>query len=1025
MAAATLAPMYVKALKLAGFKSFSNPTILEFEPRTNVIVGPNGSGKSNISDALSWVLGSQAPSTLRGGSMEDVIFAGSATRPRLEVAEVQLILDNSSRLLPLDVAEITISRFADRSGASEYRINGAACRLLDVMELLSDTGVGRSIHTVVGQGQLDAVLQARPEERRGFIEEAAQIGKFRRRKERSLRKIERVEANLTRLNDVLTELRRALRPLKRQASAAALYSEMMSEHRDLRQRLAATEIKRLEAEEAHLDLPAEERRAQLLSEEIANVRARHEGIARDRDLRASEADHQRGVADRMARAVDRLAGLGRLAEERVARIEARLTSETEEGYRERIRLLESEQSRWSVEAKSLEDNAAVASEAAAAVQEQAAHARRSRQEAEDLLADARAAETFAAQELVRAEGSEAAGRATVGSLEARVDAALERREVREREVAEDARAVSRAEAEVRTIEEQLDRVTEEAARAETDLETERENREQLKDRLARSRADRSAAAARVDALEEVMGILDDMPQATARLEPLLQTARRDAGRAATGEEAATDVVAEAEARIEQAWLVVADHDEELRRLDALMAGAAERVAGRRRQLEAREIELAALDDELARARDALAAGERSATEERAALPARRAALADAERRRAGIEQAAMDARAKADELGSRANGAAMEARTAQERLLAARLRVEEAQAGVADAQGALAGLAERRTTLLEARDRARAVATGASAVAPRAETWSDGANARAQEARTQARGAEQELTSLRSRERDLEVKLERAAARRNEASVRRAEMRARSDAIGERAMDEWGLSLHDLMAVEALQAEEDQAARARVEVLERDLKRLGAVNPRAAEEYRELAEREAFLIEQMEDLRASKRDLLKIVRDVDETIVEVFGQAFADVAREFEVVFQRLFPGGAGKLKLTNSEDLLNSGIEVEARPPGKNVKKLSLLSGGERSLVALAFLFAIFRSQPSPFYLLDEVEAALDDVNLLRFLGLIEELEERAQVLIVTHQRRTMEAADVLYGVTMRDGISHVVAKRMEEVAV
>nr|MDQ3916340.1 AAA family ATPase [Actinomycetota bacterium] len=271
--------MYVKALRLSGFKSFANPTVLEFERGVNVIVGPNGSGKSNIADALTWVLGSQAPTTLRGASMEDVIFAGSAGRPRLGIAEVALTLDNASGVLPLDLSEVTISRSTDRAGASEYRINGAPCRLLDVAELLSDTGIGRSIHTVVGQGQLDAVLQARPEDRRAFIEEAGQIGKYRRRKDRALKKLERVEDNLTRLNDVLTELRRSIRPLKRQASVAAVHSELVAEHVGLRQRLAATELARLAGEEAGLDMTAEVRRAELLGEELEGVRARLESAA--------------------------------------------------------------------------------------------------------------------------------------------------------------------------------------------------------------------------------------------------------------------------------------------------------------------------------------------------------------------------------------------------------------------------------------------------------------------------------------------------------------------------------------------------------------------------------------------------------------------------------------------------------------------------------------------------------------------------------------------------------------------------
>src|SRR5918997_4966529 len=237
--------MFVKALRIAGFKSFADPTVLEFQPGVNVIVGPNGSGKSNIADALSWVLGSQAPSSLRGSSMEDVIFAGSQGRPRLGIAEVELTLDNADRVLPIDLAEVTITRSTDRSGMSEYKINGAPCRLLDITELLSDTGIGRSIHTVVGQGQLDTVLQARPEDRRAFIEEAAQIGKYRRRKDRAVRKLDRVEENMVRLNDVLVELRRAIRPLKRQASAAAMFSELVTRQQQLKQQIAATEVHRL------------------------------------------------------------------------------------------------------------------------------------------------------------------------------------------------------------------------------------------------------------------------------------------------------------------------------------------------------------------------------------------------------------------------------------------------------------------------------------------------------------------------------------------------------------------------------------------------------------------------------------------------------------------------------------------------------------------------------------------------------------------------------------------------------------
>jgi chromosome segregation protein len=1015
--------MYVKRLKLAGFKSFAAPTTLEFERGVNVVVGPNGSGKSNISDALSWVLGAQAPSTLRSGSMEDVIFAGSESKSRLGLAEVTLTLDNSSGLLPLDLAEVTISRVADRSGGSEYRINGAACRLLDVMELLSDTGVGRSIHTVVGQGNLDAVLQARAEDRRTFIEEAAQIGKFRRRKERALRKLERVDDNLMRLNDVLSELRRGLRPLKRQANAASRYSELMSEQRELRQRLAATEIHQLSFDQRALDVESEERKTTLLADELANVRALLEGAVEEREALGAEAEEVQRTAHRIGRAADRLESLGRLADERAQRITARLAAETEEGYRERIRLLESERARWNRETEGLEAQSASATGRAKTLGDQADRARSEQNEAERVLAEARGAETNAAQDLVRAEGSESASRQTLGSLEARVQAATERREVREREVKADEHALIAAEKEVTDFESELDRVTELAAAAEMELENRRERAEGLKERLNASVAQQAASEARLEALEEVAGVVADIPSAAARLEPLIQSARERATVASSSEQEARRIVKEAEAAGEEAWLIVARHDEDLRRLDAHMSAAAERLAGRRRKREAREVELAALNEELARVQEALAQAERAAIEERALLPQRRQTLEEAKEARVMADSALAAARSAADQASRAAADAAMEARSAEERMLSAKLRLEEAEAGIADAQTALEGLAELRSSLTAARERARAVSETALSSAERATGWTSEAEARAQEARSRSHAADERLGSLRSRERELETNLADAAQRRNQAEVRSAEMRARIEALGERALDEWGLGVEDLKTIDRLDEPDEETSRARVEVLERDLKRLGAVNPNAAEEYEEAAQRETFLVDQMNDLETSKRDLMKIVREVDETIVEAFSSAYEEVAREFEIVFSRLFPGGTGKLKLTEPDDLLNSGIEVEARPPGKNVRKLSLLSGGERSLVALAFLFAIFRARPSPFYLLDEVEAALDDVNLLRFIGLVRELETNAQVLIVTHQKRTMEAADVLYGVTMREGISSVVAKRMEDV--
>lgn len=955
--------------------------------------------------------------------MEDVIFAGAAGRSRLGIAEVELTLDNSSRVLPLDLSEVSISRSTDRAGASEYRINGAPCRLLDIAELLSDTGIGRSIHTVVGQGQLDAVLQARPEDRRAFIEEAAQIGKFRRRKDRSLRKIERVDDNLMRLNDVVSELRRAIRPLKRQASAASLYSEMLAEHRDLRQRLTGQEVRRLNSAQSSSDATEELHHTKLLEEELGTLRARLQGAQGERDDIALRAEAERTTAHRIARAADRLTGLSRLAAERAEKVAAHLAAETEEGYRERIRLLEEDKVRWGAETQTLGDTAATARQRADESRAATEAARRMLDEAERIVVRARAEETEAAQALVRAEGSEAAGRATLGAVEARVHAVVERREGTERALTGDVAAIEKTEEEVRTIEAELDRVTEAAAAAETVLEDARSRADTLRSALGASHAEAAAATSRVETLAEVHSLFSDRADVLERLAPLERSATERASLCTLGEEDASQLLADAEKQAEAEWTSVARLDDELRRLDALMSGTAERLAGRRRRRESREVELAALDDELSRTREALATAERSAAEERALLPERKAVLEGARRTLERAEREVSEAGSRTRELTAKLQDAEIEARGAEQKALAAQLRLEEAEAGIADSEKALAGLADRREQLQIQKERAEALAEVASIGAGDAERLAVEAERSAVATRTELDEGERRLTEMRARERDLAERLEEMSRKRNEAEVRRAEVRARLEALAERAMDEWALGLDALAALQPFEGEEETAARSRADELDRQMKRMGVINPRAAEEYAELAEREQFLVDQIEDLRGSRRDLMKVVDEIDETIVQVFGDAFEKVRVEFEGVFQRLFPGGSGGIKLTDADDILGSGIEIEARPPGKNVRKLSLLSGGERSLVALAFLFSIFRSHPSPFYLLDEVEAALDDFNLQRFIGLIHELEERAQILIVTHQKRTMETADILYGVSMaKDGVSQVVAKRMGE---
>jgi len=1014
--------MYVRSLRVAGFKSFGDPVVFEWEPGVNAIIGPNGSGKSNIADAVSWVLGSQAPSSLRSASMEEVIFAGSQRRERLGLAEVELTLEGSSGDMPLDLAEVTISRSADRSGLSQYKINGVACRLLDVAELLSDTGIGRNLHTVVGQGQLDVVLQARPEDRRTLIEEAAQIGKFRRRKDRSVRKIERVDDNLMRLGDVMSELKRAIRPLKRQATAAAQYSELMAEQRVLRQRLCAAELAELAGAASRWDPSGPERRAALLREELEHVRAALGRAAAERAELDERAQRQLALATGIVRAADRLAGTGRLAHERVQRIAAQLEAETEERYRERIRLLEGERARWQANAARDGTGAAEARRAAAGQETRAAEALGVSERAEAALAQARSAETMAAQELVRAEGAEAAGRTSLGALDAQARAAQERCEVAEGALEAAAAAVVRADAEVAVLGSDLASGVAAAAEAESRHEEERERAESLRRRLGVSQVERAAAEARLATLEEVAGMFRDRADVLTPLGPLLADAGEAVRLASASEDDAGEIVAGVEAAIEERWIEVARCDGVLRHVKGLMSGATERLERARRDADLRETELAALNEELARARAALAATERAATEDRAALPARRAVVEQTRLARTGAEATAERTRREAALERTAATEAGLEARSAEERALAAQLRLEEALAGIGDAQAALAGLEQHRSVLASARRRAEDVARNAAAASTIARRWGDESETRAAATRAEAAARDARVGSMRDRQAELEQRLEEVNRARGEAEVRQTEARIRIEGLTTRAMEEWGLTPPDLHALEPFPEGEQVDAIERVAALDRRMRSLGGINPMAQEEYTELDERARFLQGQIDDLKASRRDLMTIVREVDATIVTEFSSAFADVAREFEGVFERLFPGGRASMTLVDPDDPLTSGIEIEARPAGKRVSKLSLLSGGERSLVALAFLFSIFRARPSPFYLLDEVEAALDDVNLSRFLGLVADLKEGAQVLIVTHQKRTMEAADVLYGVSMGpEGVSRVVAKRLE----
>jgi chromosome segregation protein len=1178
--------VHLKSLTLKGFKSFASATTLRFEPGITCVVGPNGSGKSNVVDAIAWVLGEQGAKALRGGKMEDVIFAGTPSRPALGRAEVTLTIDNADGVLPIDYAEVSVTRLMFRDGASEYAINGSRCRLVDVQELMSDSGIGRELHVVVGQGQLDAVLQARPEDRRGFVEEAAGVLKHRKRKEKALRKLDAMQANLARLQDLTAELRRQLKPLGRQAEVARRAAQVQADLRDARLRLLADDLVVLRAAleaEVRDETAVRERRA-LVEADLARAAARETELEQAVAAQAPALARAQETWYRLSALDERLRGTAALAGERRRHLTAALSEQLRPGRdpeqvereAQAVRAQEAELAGQLAADRERLDDAVTGrtdAEAALAAEEQGlVLARRAVADRREGLARLtgqvgalRSRAAAASAELGRLAGALADARARRERAQAEL-AALEERagglDAGEQDLDE---RHEQAVAALEVAQERLAALQAQERDAERERSTWTARREALELSLARDGAaslvetglagvlgtvaglvtvrpgHEQAVAAALGAAADAVAVAspDDAAAALARLKA------DDAGRAglviASGAGApspgrpsldgeavwAADLVTGPAAlqatlaglladvvvvpSLEQAVAVVRARPD-LRAVTAEgdLLGAAWAVGGSpsapsqlevqaavaeattaadaaRARQERLRFELAAVRADVeqlsAGAEQALAALHASdatmaALAEQLGLAASAVRAADAEAGRleqarvraeqardddlgglAELEQRLAAAQAAPDEgepstgLRDRLAGAATAARAAElEARLAVRTGEERARAlgGRADALERTArqerAARERLVRVRAQRERAAEVAAAVAAAAERAQPLLAASLATAAAEREAAAAArtvtEGELLDLRARTRELTAEVERLTDAVHRDEVARAEQRLRIEALEERSTSEWGVPVDELLAAygpdvpvpavaedgrpddEAQPVAYDRAAQERrAAAADRALALLGKVNPLALEEYAALEERSAFLAAQLEDLKATRRDLLDIVRDVDTRIHEVFASAFEDTAREFVHVFATLFPGGEGRLVLTDPEDLLTTGIEVLARPAGKKVSRLSLLSGGERSLTAIAFLVALFRARPSPFYVLDEVEAALDDRNLGRLLELLGELRGASQLIVITHQKRTMEIADALYGVTMRgDGISAVVSQRLRE---
>jgi chromosome segregation protein len=1059
--------VFLKSLTLKGFKSFADPTVMELEPGVTVVVGPNGSGKSNVVDAIAWVLGAQAPSSVRSQKMDDVIFAGTAKRPALGRAEVTLTIDNQNGLLPIDFTEVTVSRILFRSGESEYAINGTECRLLDVQELLSDAGVGRQQHVIISQGQIDAVLNARPEDRRAIIEEAAGVLKHRKRKEKAERRLEGTEANLMRAQDLLREVRRNLRPLERQADAARRHGSLVDELRAVQTYLLGRELQgfqarltnlagdRLAGEEAErelraalsaLDTTVMAAEAQLsargdsgVNDELVRIeqlRGRAKGllgvlaerrrsIERDRGqlmdsgvVATLEADASSlraeltkvneqiaavaGMSDSGDLTSDSLASLdeARAATERVGQLTADVRGLNEEIDRLRIAVAtdtrnETELNDRLASADTARQNAEASLDGAMALFATAqsdATTATARAEALQLALDANATSASALRDV---DGA-------IGSLVDLIEIDAERRvavqvalgDALSAVVARDTDSARRALQELR----QSGRVG--AVLALNAITTVPRipvinNATSLREHV---RAKASPNEVQVNRLLDVLlsrvvyvqSWADAVDAALSYPEVVVVTGDGDRFAASGLRIGASGVTAaaleEAQRRAERARDAFARTEVDLQSARTRLAQARDAHASATMLVERHRQQQAENNAALARAYDAL----RSVQAELQGLLS--VLRNDLEVKTAGLQERRQFLEARLAEIESRldadveARNAAAERRTRIEASLNALIRLSDLMSTHA------ASLDARQAELLAIRqrqsDEVRAISQ------------------RLDEARKERSTKEQGLEERRERNRRIEVE--------------EAEVRMRMEAAVETLRRDH--SMEPQAAIEApMPALADGVSPiSRVRELERELRLMGPINPLALQEFDELQKRHTFLEEQLEDVKNTRRELIKVIKQVDLEIQSTFASAFADVSDNFDKLFGMLFPGGQGKLLLTAPNDLLNTGIEVEAKPSGKNIKKLSLLSGGERSLTALAFLFAVFRSRPSPFYVMDEVEAALDDVNLHRFLNLINEFRRDAQLLIVSHQKRTMEAGDCLLGVTMQPGgSSKVVVER------
>jgi chromosome segregation ATPase len=1031
--------MYLKSMNLKGFKSFASSTTLNFEQGITCVVGPNGSGKSNVVDALSWVMGEQGAKSLRGGKMEDVIFAGTSGRAPLGRAEVSVTIDNADGVLPIDFSEVTITRVLFRNGSSEYLLNGETTRLLDIQELLSDSGIGREMHVIVGQGQLDAILLANPEERRAFIEEAAGVLKHRKRKEKAIRKLDSMQTNLARIQDLTVELRRQLRPLGKQAEVARKASVIQSDVRDAKLRLMADDMLRMR-NEMELEVADENvlrQRKEQVESELNTARNREielDAIATSENpqLIAAQENFYRLTAQR-----EQIRGVQNLSSERARFLaeeaeEAKATGRDPDALDKEAKILRDEESTLAEQVKISQEQLSAHSKSLKAIEDQLALEENRVSAALRAIADQR--EGTARQE-GHINGLRSRIDATTGEV-SRLTSAKDLVEIRLKNYRENFAQIEVQISALSSSEPGLDSLFD---KLKTELKNSESNIKLIADKLQNTERLRAGTLGRLSAFKEISDLVQQSANSEliSKINSLTVECENEVNKVSAD---CDRIKFELSGLNEELSKVNKEYELVLSRLndsDAAMTGLAEQLAISGQNVKNTVEELDRLALALSAASDQKNSDERDLT----------AAIAQFESHQTPVEPDLTnleDLRSQVSAARSMEVESRLSLRTIEERKDAIAQRAIALETQAAAERESESRSISRRENRAQAAVTAQEIADTAYEALIQIESSISRAGIERERLEVSRTSREGEILNLRTISRELAVELERLTSSVHKDEIARAEQRLRIEQLETKAVEELGIDVQTLISeygpdndvptfYENEQGEfvpgdlipyrRDQQEK-RLAQAERSLTLLGKINPLALEEYSSLEERLRYLAEQLEDLKKTKKDLLDIIKEVDDRVQQIFTEAYEDTAREFELVFARLFPGGDGKLILTNPSDMLTSGVDVEARPPGKRVKRLSLLSGGERSLVAVALLIAIFKARPSPFYVMDEVEAALDDTNLGRLLGVFEELREKSQLIIITHQKRTMEIADALYGVTMRgDGVSEVISQRIREV--